>query len=178
MLGTSKATHGPPLETKPAKAMLGMSKATHGPPLETTKKETTKKETTKKVAKVVIPKPVYPDRSGMSVAERVAALHADAGSVHNQIKAAGAHWGKLKNAVKALSGFMHKSKPAAAAQEEEEEDEFDLFGSDDEDDAELEARVKAAQEKIDAKNQVKGKVLIAKSALTLDVKPWEVRQHY
>ena len=49
---------------------------------------------------------------------------------------------------------------------------------DDEDDAELEARVKAAQEKIDAKNQVKGKVLIAKSALTMDVKPWEVRQHY
>ena len=69
-----------------------------------------------------------------------------------------------------------KAAPAPAA--EEEEDEFDLFGSDDEDDAELEARVKAAQEKIDAKNQVKGKVLIAKSALTLDVKPWEVRQHY
>ena len=64
-----------------------------------------------------------------------------------------------------------KAAPAPAA--EEEEDEFDLFGSDDEDDAELEARVKAAQEKIDAKNQVKGKVLIAKSALTLDVKPWE-----
>ena len=42
------------------------------------------------------------------------------------------------------------------------------------DDAELEARVKAAQAKIDAKNQIKGKVLIAKSALTLDVKPWEV----
>jgi hypothetical protein len=112
MLGTSKATHGPPLETKPAKAMLGMSKATHGPPLETTKKETTKKETTKKVAKVVIPKPVYPDRSGMSVAERVAALHADAGSVHNQLRAAGTQWSKLKHAVKAVS-FMHRRTSSA-----------------------------------------------------------------
>ena len=33
--------------------------------------------------------------------------------------------------------------------------------------------MKAAQAKIDAKNAAKGKKLVAKSALTIDVKPWE-----
>jgi valyl-tRNA synthetase len=70
----------------------------------------------------------------------------------------------LKNGV--------EDEPAAAAADKDDDD-FDLFGSDDEDDSELEERVKAAQARIDAKASAKGKVTIAKSALTMDVKPWE-----
>ena len=60
-----------------------------------------------------------------------------------------------------------------AAGAHSDDDDFDLFGEDEEEDAELEARVKAAQAKIDAKNAAKGKKLVAKSALTIDIKPWE-----
>jgi translation elongation factor EF-1beta len=56
----------------------------------------------------------------------------------------------------------------------DDEPEFDLFGDNEEADDEVEARVAAAQAKIDARNVSKGKApLVAKSALTIDVKPWE-----
>ena len=54
---------------------------------------------------------------------------------------------------------------------EEDEDDFDLFGSDDDDDAaeKLKAeRIKKYQEKKEQKPQ-----LIAKSNIILDVKPWD-----
>ncbi|XP_071375492.1 eukaryotic translation elongation factor 1 delta a (guanine nucleotide exchange protein) [Centroberyx affinis] len=55
---------------------------------------------------------------------------------------------------------------------DEEDDDLDLFGSDEEDDAEA-ARVK--QERVDAYAAKKAKkpVLIAKSSILLDVKPWD-----
>jgi len=63
-----------------------------------------------------------------------------------------------------------KAAPAPAA--EDDDDEVDLFGSDDDDDAEAE-RVKA--ERVAAYNEKKaGKAkTIAKSVVTLDVKPWD-----
>jgi len=55
-----------------------------------------------------------------------------------------------------------------------EEDDFDLFGGDEEDDAEYEAelekRRKAAE---DAKGGPKKKDVVAKSSLLIDVKPWD-----
>ncbi|XP_071774315.1 eukaryotic translation elongation factor 1 delta a (guanine nucleotide exchange protein) isoform X2 [Centroberyx gerrardi] len=55
---------------------------------------------------------------------------------------------------------------------DEEDDDIDLFGSDEEDDAEA-ARIK--QERVDAYAAKKAKkpVLIAKSSILLDVKPWD-----
>jgi len=68
------------------------------------------------------------------------------------------------------------AKAAAPAEEEEDDDDVDLFGSDDEDDAEAERikaeRVAAYNEKKKAKESKKG-VLIAKSNIILDVKPWD-----
>ncbi|BGP18251.1 hypothetical protein JCM10213_007881 [Rhodosporidiobolus nylandii] len=60
--------------------------------------------------------------------------------------------------------------PAAAA--EEEDDDIDLFGSDDEDDAEAE---KLKAERVAAYNAKKANKpkTIAKSLVTLDVKPWD-----
>jgi len=65
---------------------------------------------------------------------------------------------------------------APAPVEEDDDDDVDLFGSDDEDDAEAERikaeRVAAYNEKKAAKEAKKG-VLVAKSNIILDVKPWD-----
>ncbi|KAI0696092.1 elongation factor 1 beta/delta chain [Cytidiella melzeri] len=62
--------------------------------------------------------------------------------------------------------------PAAAEKKEEEDDEIDLFGSDDEDDAEAE-RLKA--ERVAAYNAKKANKpkAAAKSVVTFEVKPWD-----
>jgi len=62
--------------------------------------------------------------------------------------------------------------PAAAAPSAEDDEEIDLFGEDDEEDAEAE-RIKA--ERVAAYNEKKaGKTKVtAKSVVTLDVKPWD-----
>ncbi|XP_070498893.1 elongation factor 1-delta-like [Chironomus tepperi] len=62
--------------------------------------------------------------------------------------------------------------PAAAKKDEEEDDDVDLFGSDDEEDAEAE---KLKEERVKAYTEKKAKkpVLIAKSSILLDVKPWD-----
>jgi len=65
---------------------------------------------------------------------------------------------------------------APAPAEEDDDDDVDLFGSDDEDDAEAERikaeRVAAYNDRKAAKEAKKG-VLIAKSNIILDVKPWD-----
>ena len=74
------------------------------------------------------------------------------------------------------------SSSAPAAEEEEDDDEVDLFGSDDEEDTAEADRIK--QERIAAYNEQKaakvaeklasGKTLdVAKSVVTLQVKPWD-----
>eukprot|EP00914_Ancora_sagittata_P026078 GHVO01051463.1.p1 GENE.GHVO01051463.1~~GHVO01051463.1.p1 ORF type:complete len:237 (-),score=59.33 GHVO01051463.1:73-783(-) len=68
------------------------------------------------------------------------------------------------------------AKPAAAApaEKDEDEDDFDLFGDDEEEEDEEEAaRIKA--ERIAAYTAKKSNkpVLVAKSSLLLDVKPWD-----
>jgi translation elongation factor EF-1beta len=68
------------------------------------------------------------------------------------------------------------AKKAPEPEEEEDDDDVDLFGSDDEDEAEAERikaeRVAAYNERKAAKEAKKG-VLIAKSNIILDVKPWD-----
>ncbi|XP_067937587.1 elongation factor 1-delta-like [Watersipora subatra] len=65
------------------------------------------------------------------------------------------------------------SKPAAApAAEEEDDDDIDLFGSDDEEDAEAE-RIKQERLAAYAAKKAKKPTLIAKSNIILDVKPWD-----
>lgn len=63
--------------------------------------------------------------------------------------------------------------PAAAPEkEEEEDDDVDLFGSDEEEDAEA-ARVREERlAEYHAKKAAKGPKPAAKSIVTLDVKPW------
>lgn len=64
--------------------------------------------------------------------------------------------------------------PAAAPEkEEEEDDDVDLFGSDEEEDAEA-ARVREERlAEYHAKKAAKGPKPAAKSIVTLDVKPWD-----
>lgn len=63
--------------------------------------------------------------------------------------------------------------PAAAPAAEEDDDEVDLFGSDDEEeDAEKAALTAKRLEEYKAKKALKPKT-IAKSIVTLDVKPWD-----
>jgi len=78
-----------------------------------------------------------------------------------------------KEAGAKLYGGASGSAPAAATPaKEEDDDDVDLFGSDDEEDAEAE-RIKA--ERVAAYNEKKaGKSKVAaKSVVTLDVKPWD-----
>ncbi|KAJ7730269.1 hypothetical protein DFH07DRAFT_849231 [Mycena maculata] len=62
------------------------------------------------------------------------------------------------------------SAPAAAAADDD--DEVDLFGSDDDDDAEAE-RIKAERVAEYTKKKANKPKTIAKSVVTLDVKPWD-----
>ncbi|KAI1901299.1 hypothetical protein AGOR_G00032880 [Albula goreensis] len=60
----------------------------------------------------------------------------------------------------------------APVEEEEEEDDLDLFGSDEEDDAEAE-RIREQRVKEYSERKAKKPALIAKSSILLDVKPWD-----
>ncbi|KAK6530449.1 Translation elongation factor 1 beta [Orbilia ellipsospora] len=62
--------------------------------------------------------------------------------------------------------------PPAAAAAEEDDDEVDLFGSDEEDDAEAEKLKEQRLAEYNAKKALKTKPA-AKSMVTLDVKPWD-----
>ncbi|CAG5112833.1 Oidioi.mRNA.OKI2018_I69.chr2.g7004.t1.cds [Oikopleura dioica] len=86
----------------------------------------------------------------------------------------------LAEVLKRLAALEGNTKvqaaPAAAGDAEEDDDDVDLFGSDDEDDAEAEKikaeRVAAYNARKAAKEEKKGKV-IAKSNIIFDVKPWD-----
>lgn len=60
------------------------------------------------------------------------------------------------------------AKPAA----DEDDDDVDLFGSDEEEDAEA-AKVREERLKAYAEKKSKKPTLIAKSSIVLDVKPWD-----
>merc|ERR1712013_390756 len=64
------------------------------------------------------------------------------------------------------------AKPATA---DDDDDDFDIFGDDDEDEEETPEEKEKKQKLLDAYHAKKAKkpVLVAKSSLTLDVKPWD-----
>jgi elongation factor 1-beta len=62
---------------------------------------------------------------------------------------------------------------AGAAPSKAAEDELDLFGDDDEDDAEYERQLEERRKAADEAKGKKAKTTIAKSSLLLDVKPWD-----
>jgi elongation factor 1-beta len=74
-------------------------------------------------------------------------------------------------AIHAQAAITEKAAAPAAAAEEDDED-VDLFGSDDEEDAEAE-RVKQERLKAYAEKKAAKPKTIAKSIVTLDVKPWD-----
>ncbi|KAJ3828703.1 elongation factor 1 beta/delta chain [Lentinula raphanica] len=78
----------------------------------------------------------------------------------------------LSGSSKAGEAFIGSAAAAAAPAEAEEDDEIDLFGEDDEEDAEAE-RIKA--ERVAAYNAKKANKpkTVAKSVVTLEVKPWD-----
>ncbi|XP_076653916.1 elongation factor 1-beta [Halictus rubicundus] len=74
-----------------------------------------------------------------------------------------------KKAPTLLSNDNVNTPPTAA--KNEEEDDVDLFGSDEEEDAEA-ARIREERLKAYTEKKSKKPALIAKSSLVLDVKPW------
>ena len=72
-----------------------------------------------------------------------------------------------------LTAGAKPTAPAAAKKEEDDDDDVDLFGSgDEEEDAEA-ARIREERLKAYADKKSKKPVLIAKSSIILDVKPWD-----
>jgi len=70
------------------------------------------------------------------------------------------------------SSFPGAKAPAAAAADDDDDD-VDLFGSDDEEDVAAAAKLKEERVKAYADKKASKPVLIAKSSIILDVKPWD-----
>jgi len=81
--------------------------------------------------------------------------------------------GDKEAASKLYGGASTSSAPAAPKKAEaDDDDEIDLFGEDDEEDAEAE-KIKAARVAEYAAKKANKPKTIAKSVVTLDVKPWD-----
>ncbi|KAG1139735.1 hypothetical protein G6F37_000923 [Rhizopus arrhizus] len=82
------------------------------------------------------------------------------------------HLARWYSHIAAVKGLATKEAAAPAAAAEEEEEDIDLFGSDEEEDAEAE-RIKAQRvAEYNAKKANKPKT-IAKTTITLEIKPWD-----
>lgn len=64
------------------------------------------------------------------------------------------------------------AQPAPASKPADDDDDVDLFGSDEEEDAEA-AKIREERLKAYAEKKSKKPTLIAKSSILLDVKPWD-----
>jgi len=83
-------------------------------------------------------------------------------------KAAG-HTGQTTTAARPAAA----AKPAAAPAADDDDDDFELFGSDDEEEDAEAARVREQRLADYAAKKATKKVIIAKSSILLDVKPWD-----
>jgi len=90
---------------------------------------------------------------------------------YSHIRSYESEFGSLPGSSKAGEALT-ASAPTAPATAEEDEDEVDLFGSDDEEDAEAE-RIKAERVAEYAAKKANKPKTIAKSVVTLEVKPWD-----
>lgn len=116
---------------------------------------------------------------GSELLERISALEKDNNNLRGLVDG-------LQNLVISLEGRLNKleggsAKPAAPApskpapvpaKKDDDDDDVDLFGSDEEEDAEAE-KIKEERLKAYAEKKSKKPVLIAKSSVLLDVKPWD-----
>jgi len=108
---------------------------------------------------------------------RIDSVEAENAALKDELKSLTARFAQLESRLNTMSSSSAPAKAAAAKVEEEDEDDddIDLFGSDDEEDAAAEKlkaeRVAAYNERKAAKESKKG-VLVAKSNILLDVKPW------
>ncbi|KAJ2857864.1 Translation elongation factor 1 beta [Coemansia erecta] len=83
------------------------------------------------------------------------------------------HIASKGDAIASLKAAETPAAAAAADDEQEDEDDIDLFGSDEEEDAEAE-RIKAERlAAYQAKKAAKGPGPAAKSMITFEIKPWE-----
>lgn len=74
--------------------------------------------------------------------------------------------------------YIYISWPAASTtsekkEEKKSENDINLFGDDDEDDEEWQNEIQRRADEHAKKKEASGKKLIAKSAIVIDVKPWE-----
>lgn len=109
---------------------------------------------------------------------RIDSVEAENAALKEELKSLTARFAQLESRLNNMSAPAKAAvAPAAKVEEEEEEDDdIDLFGSDDEEeDAAAEKlkaeRIAAYNERKSAKESKKG-VLVAKSTILLDVKPW------
>jgi hypothetical protein len=79
------------------------------------------------------------------------------------------NWPGVKAAAPAAATPAKKEEKK---EEKKDEDDIDLFGEEDEDDAREREIMRIAAEQ-EAKKKASGKVVIAKSAVIIDVKPWD-----
>jgi len=113
-----------------------------------------------------------------NLVKRIDSVEAENAALKEELKSLTARFAQLESRLNTMSSSAPApAAPAKVAEaEEEDDDDIDLFGSDDEeDDAAAEKlkaeRVAAYNERKAAKEAKKG-VLIAKSNILLDVKPW------
>jgi len=118
------------------------------------------------------------DASDGNLVARIDSVEAENKALKTELAALNKRFNDLEARLNSL-GSAPAAAPAKKApepEEEEDDDDVDLFGSDDEDEAEAERikaeRVAAYNERKAAKEAKKG-VLIAKSNIILDVKPWD-----
>jgi len=81
-------------------------------------------------------------------------------------------YGPANGATMNAGAAAPQKKEQPKKEEKEDEDDIDLFGSDEEEDAEAEELKKKRVAEYEAKKSTKP-VLIAKSSILLDVKPWD-----
>ncbi|XP_066994728.1 elongation factor 1-beta' [Anabrus simplex] len=93
---------------------------------------------------------------------------------YNHIKSYGGEERKKLPGEKKLPSIFGAAvaNGTAAPAKEDDDDDVDLFGSDEEDDAEA-ARIREERLKAYAEKKSKKPALIAKSSIVLDVKPWD-----
>ncbi|KAJ7092489.1 hypothetical protein B0H15DRAFT_834108 [Mycena belliarum] len=91
---------------------------------------------------------------------------------YTHIKSYADEFDSLPGSSTAGEAFLGGASAAPAAAADDDDDEVDLFGSDDDDDGEAE-RIKAERVAEYTKKKAGKPKTIAKSVVTLDVKPWD-----
>lgn len=135
------------------------------------------KEAREKIHETLSKSPI-PTHADKQLEAKVEKLDKENSHMKSEIKDLKDQVAKLTAQVQTLMGGKPAAAPATAAapkaavKADESDEDVDLFGSDDEDDAEKE-RLKEERVKAYADKKSKKPALVAKSSVILDVKPWD-----